>query len=403
MSDSPPEGGLLTPLARRPEWRLLDRNQGRVDRREFERLIREVYSRDGAFFDYLEMTEDQVVVFRDREKTEPLWTLRFDPSARGRVGRWWPSAAWTAVVRGATRVEPLRGLTIALDPGHIGGDWARMEERWFQVGARRPVMEAELNLITCRLLEPMLRAAGAEVVWTKHGYEPVTPFRPVDFEWEAILGLGDRHGTSARPERLAWWARRRAEALFYRTAEIQARADLLEKVRPDLTLCIHFNAAAEPPGRERFVEENRLVVFVLGSFMREELVFDDMKFALLRKLLEGSHPVEVAVADQVGEAMAAVWGLPPETYAGSEATHRVSPNPYVFGRNLLANRLFPGPTVFIEGPYMNNRTTYERLQAGDYEGEREVDGRMQRSIFREFAEIIATAVVRWAVQPSAGE
>ena len=34
------------------------------------------------------------------------------------------------------RAGPLSGLKIALDPGHIGGEWAKMEERWFKVGRR---------------------------------------------------------------------------------------------------------------------------------------------------------------------------------------------------------------------------------------------------------------------------
>ncbi|MFQ3670640.1 MAG: N-acetylmuramoyl-L-alanine amidase [Verrucomicrobiia bacterium] len=387
----------LTPLAPEPEWRVLDRYQGRMGRAEFERLIREVYSRDGALFDYLDLNDERVEVYRDLEKTERLWTLVFAPGNEARSpAAFRPAPALTAEVRGATAEQPLRGLRIALDPGHLGGDWAQMEERWFKVGSRRPVMEAELNMITCRLLETRLRAAGAEVVWTKYGYQPVTPFRPVDFELEAILGLAERHPNVSRPERLAWWARRRAEALFYRTAEIQARATLLERLRPDLTLCVHFNAAPEPAGPGRFVEVNRLVVFVLGSFMREELVFDDMKFALFRKLLEGTSSTEIAVANRVGEAMKETWDLPPETYVGSEATHRVSENPYVFGRNLLANRLFPGPTVFIEGPYMNHRLTYERLQAGDFDGVQEIEGRPWRSLFREFADLITAAVIRWA-------
>jgi hypothetical protein len=37
---------------------------------------------------------------------------------------------------------------------------------------------------------------------------------------------------------------------------------------------------------------------------------------------------------------------------------------------------------------MNNAETYARIQAGDYAGEREVAGKMRRSIFREYADAI---------------
>jgi hypothetical protein len=37
---------------------------------------------------------------------------------------------------------------------------------------------------------------------------------------------------------------------------------------------------------------------------------------------------------------------------------------------------------------MNNEETYARIQAGDYSGEREVAGKMRKSIFREYADSV---------------
>jgi hypothetical protein len=80
----------------------------------------------------------------------------------------------------------------------------------------------------------------------------------------------------------------------------------------------------------------------------------------------------------------------------------VNSNPYVWSRNLVANRAFPGPVIFVEGPYMNDRAIYKRLQAGDYEGEQEIGGVRYRSLFREFAEIMHAAVLEtcgWKPEP----
>jgi hypothetical protein len=38
---------------------------------------------------------------------------------------------------------------------------------------------------------------------------------------------------------------------------------------------------------------------------------------------------------------------------------------------------------------MNNRTVYERIQLGDYEGTRDVNGTPMKSIFREYADSVA--------------
>jgi N-acetylmuramoyl-L-alanine amidase len=46
--------------------------------------------------------------------------------------------------------KPLNGLRVAIDPGHIGGPWAQMEERSTRYHGSAPVQEGDLNLITAR-------------------------------------------------------------------------------------------------------------------------------------------------------------------------------------------------------------------------------------------------------------
>ena len=41
---------------------------------------------------------------------------------------------------------------------------------------------------------------------------------------------------------------------------------------------------------------------------------------------------------------------------------------------------------------MNNRTVYRRIQLGDFDGEKEVDGAMFRSLFREYADAIVAGL-----------
>jgi N-acetylmuramoyl-L-alanine amidase len=395
-----PSRPILSSLAPAPDWRLLDSHQKSITHDEFEKRVRRIYSRDGAFFNYLDLNKERVIVYRDTAKTVPLWTLHFAATPGETTSHpVWFSPASTSFLRKATTEKPLKGLRILLDPGHIGGEWAQMEERWMKIGNNPPVMEAELNTITCRILERLLREKGAEVLWTRKNFQPVTKKRPIDLEADALRLIMERDPRASQMprDRLTQLVKRRAEALFYRTAEIQARAEVVAKLRPDLILCVHFNAAPDPNfRRSSLLGENRLVVFTHGSYMAEEVVFDDMKYSLLQKLLERSSEAETALSNLIGEEMERTWKLPPEIYEGWNAVHRVSDNPYVFSRNLLANRLFVGPVIFIEGPYMNNRQTYPRLIAGDYEGVREIDGIPQRSIFREFAELITRAVVRYA-------
>ncbi|MGD0060462.1 MAG: N-acetylmuramoyl-L-alanine amidase [Verrucomicrobiia bacterium] len=358
------------------DWSALERYQQAISRAEFEGLLAGVYCPSGALTNYLTFGTNSVTVFSTPEKTNALFTLRFSSTASS-------PASHSSL--------PLK--RIALDPGHIGGEWARVEERFFQRGKDRPVQEAVLNLTAARLLKARLEAAGMEVFLTKDNFEPVTDKRPDDFraqaEQDIPLTRFDAFPPLDRDAARADAVRKRAEQLFYRSSEIAARARLVnEQIKPDLTICMHFNAV-EWDQCQNLVDDNRLVVFVHGDYLASELKDDDQKLRLFSKLLERSHPVEQTVAEAVATAMASATKLPPVEYGPTSGAIHVGDNPYVFARNLAANRLYNGPVVFLEPYYMNNRVVYERIQLGDYEGMRDVNGTPMKSIFREYADAVA--------------
>ncbi len=359
------------------DWSMLERYQQTVSRTEFETLLANVYCPSGTFTNYLTLTTNTVSVFSTTEKTNPpLFVLRFSSSVP------------------ATNLHPLFLKRIAVDPGHIGGAWARMEERFFVRGKERPVQEAELNLMVARLLKARLETMGAQVFLTKDNFEPVTDKRPEDFQAQAEqeVKTSTRFDTFPPLEREAAFAdavRKRAEVLFYRSSEIAARANLLnEKVKPDLTICLHVNAVEWDECND-LVDDNRLVVFVHGNYLASELKDDDQKLRLMEKILERSHSTEMAIAEAIAASLANATKLPPVDYGPNSGSVHVGDNPYVFARNLAANRLVNGPVVFLEPYYQNNRLVYQRIQLGDYEGLRDVNGTPMKSIFREYADAVA--------------
>ena len=109
---------------------------------------------------------------------------------------------------------------------------------------------------------------------------------------------------------------------------------------------------------------------------------------MLIKLLSGTHREELGVSEAVSKSLAAATGLPPFTYHSSNA-HPASSNPYLWVRNLLANRLFECPVVYCEPYVMNNSAVFNRVQLGDYPGRRNVGGVMLPSIYREYADAVA--------------
>ena len=101
-----------------------------------------------------------------------------------------------------------------------------------------------------------------------------------------------------------------------------------------------------------------------------------------------------AAAEAVAPALAAATGLPPYQYTGPNAL-RVGGNPYVWARNLLANRLYECPVVYVEPYVMNSPEVFARVQAGDYEGTRDFGGVQRTSIFREYADAVADGLAAY--------
>ena len=381
----------MTPLVKKVEWERLEKFQETMTREEFQRLLDTVYAPGGAAAGVIEVGENEAVIRKTLTPSETM-TLRF---AKGAATAKKAPSYWRTKAKG-TKKQPLKGVTIALDPGHIGGKWGLMEERSFARPGDKPVQEGDMTLRVAKLMAPKLQALGAEVQFARAKPEPISGFGVDSLEHEArkeldLLGISDARDRYDGPRdplksHTVQW---QAEKLFYRVAEIRERGRRVNtKLEPDVVVCIHFNADNwADPEAPVFTPVNDLHLLVHGCYSTGELRFDDQRYEMLLKLLNRSHERELAMSIPVAEAMRKATGLPAYQYTQGNAI-RVHPEGYIWARNLLANRLYECPTIFLEPYRMNNEEVYARIQAGDYEGEREVAGKMRKSIFREYADAV---------------
>jgi N-acetylmuramoyl-L-alanine amidase len=392
----------LTVLGRKPRWNVLEHYQQTITRDEFAHLINDVYCTHGRADDLIQIDNDSARILKNRA-AQSFFTLRFakDDVSRARVPRLWRPAKSLAA---ANPEKPLANLRVALDPGHLGGKWAKLEERWLHVDDSSPVTEGDLTLKVARILAPQLRKLGAKVLFVRKSTEPVTPMRPGDFKQLARKILIKNGVPQPRPDVLdpndplkEQTIRWQSEILFYRYSEIRRRAVLVNtKLHPDIVLCLHFNA--EPwgdPNSPRLTDVNHLHLLVNGSYSQEELEFDDERFEMVRRLLSRAFDEELPVADAVATAMAKATGLAPYQYPTTQVTTKVGTSGYVYARNLLATRLYRCPVVYCEPYVMNSKETFARIQAGDYEGTREINGVRRKSIFREYADTVAEGLAEY--------
>jgi hypothetical protein len=115
---------------------------------------------------------------------------------------------------------------------------------------------------------------------------------------------------------------------------------------------------------------------------------------MLRRLLSRAYDEEIKIADTVAGIMAKKTGLPPYQYT-TETVTKVGTSGYVYARNLVATRLYQCPVVYFEPYVMNNSEVFARVQAGDYEGTRSINGVERPSIFREYAHSVVDGLVEY--------
>jgi N-acetylmuramoyl-L-alanine amidase len=392
---------MLSPVADPPKWSDIQAMQESVTREEFERLLNTVYAPKDAAVGLIDVLPDHASIVEEFG-SPGRFDLRFAKNAASvhPAPRFWRTRK---EVGAAPKGRPMGGLRIALDPGHLGGEWARMEGRWYQTGADTlPVMEGDLALRTSEHLAKRLEAMGATVSWVRKAPGPTTALRPADFfsvarDLLAAQGIPEPRITYSQYEDPGRkdTIQNQAELLFYRMAEIRNRARLVNnELKPDLVLCLHFNAEAWGRDSEpEFVPRNHFHVLVNGAYSASELRLDDNRHDMLLRLLGGMTSEEERLATKVAETFARASALPPWTYTRDIAVP-VNDNPYVWARNLLANRLYRCPVVFLEPYVMNSREVWERVQAGDFEGERVIAGTLRKSICREYADAVADGLAK---------
>jgi N-acetylmuramoyl-L-alanine amidase len=393
----------LSPLGETPDWSRLDPYQHTITKADFLHQWESNYrDKEGsAPTPLVTVLEDRVRIVKQFKRPDDVYELRFSesPTPSG------PSRTW----RGAQDLppypspeRPLEGLRIAIDPGHIGGEWAKMEHRWLFIPKdpaadasqsspdSGPVAEGDSVLLVAKLLQAKLARLGATAMLVRSQALPVTAKRPRDFVEKARASGNFPPGATMENNPALASA---AERLFYLSDEIRARSRKLnDKLKPDLALCLHLNA--EPwgdPLKPQFVAANHVHLLINGCYSDAEIAFDDQRFELFLRLLQGFHPEEVAMATTVATVMAEATGLPSYAYTGPNA-RRTPISEYVWSRNLLATRLYACPVLFFEPYVMNNEVVYSRMQAGHYQGVRGILGTPRPSIYEEYAAAVANGV-----------
>ncbi len=341
---APSKSTNLAPLALSPDWSKLDRFQNIISKETFLNRLEKIYTKDSTWKKWITIDDannkaffgNYQLVFSPQDKLPPgslfEWKTRADLSD--------------------DRARPLEDLVIAIDPGHIGGDFAKIEEREHNHDDLT-IREGTMTLETALILKPLLEKLGASAILVRSKLEPITKNQAQDF---------------ADPR------------LFYRTSEIRARANVINQtIKPDLVICLHFNGT----GSKKLIPDQHFHIIINGTYTKGELAHEDERFEMLQRLLSGTITEEIPLAREVAASFNQRTKLPAYRYPNSSrASQNLANHPNLWARNLLANRLYQCPVIFIE-PYVMNSIPFVSRYRKNREG-----------IFKEYAQAVADGVAR---------
>ncbi len=373
--------GCATPAPEAKGWARLNPYQYALTTEEWRTALDNRFVPDGAGKGFLEITPEAKALCVKSSEATPLqpatvYVLHTRPADSPRPTlppgtRFWHSLAELGP---AVPGHPLAGLCVALDPGHLGGVWGPMEGRSFSFNGDPPVQEGDLALRVAQLLKPRLEALGAQVSFVRDQPGPVTGEK-----------FADVHPAS--------WAE--TEAFLNR--EIRARARRVNEVlRPDLVLCLHLDAVAWPDPKNLALvnQPQHFHIMVNGSYEPAEVANAEQRQEMLERIASGAADEELAVALAMAEGAVPVFGQPASGYT-SPVGVALGGNGYVWGRNVLADRLYRCPVVFLEPYVANSVEGYAHIQAGEYAGTREFNGVARKNIFEEYGDAVVAGLVKY--------
>lgn len=392
----------LSALGQEPDWKKLNVFAETMTKSEFEEAWRDVYSEANAMPPPFQIKDTAVSIPTGQAK-EPTFNVPFLASgekSKSNAPMSWRRARDLPVLG---KRPPLSDLVIAIDPGHIGGAYATMEERMLSFKEGESIREGDLSLLTAKILKERLMALGAVASLVRETAEPVTKKRPQDFQNEALAVLTEAGFPTpaqtyagltgdAKLLTVQW----QSEKLFYRVSEIHARAERVnQQIKPDLVLCLHFNAESWGDATApQFSPKNHLHILVNGCYAPVELQQQDVRFQMLQRLLSRTHEEEIPLATAIATTMSQTTGLPAYVYTTPNARH-AGKNPYVYARNLLANRLYECPVVYLEPFVMNHEETYRRLLCEHYLGRTLIGGKLTTSAIEDYINGIVTGLLTY--------
>jgi len=290
------------------------------------------------------------------------------------------------------KIQPLKGVTILLDPGHMGNNVFEGRFIYDPDTLQMVTNEAALNLGVAFWAEKLLKAKGARVVLTKRTLTSLRNDHPSNannlhryllllvYDWmiHNQTGLEKIRRKKGRDAVLKTMQEKYEEFRTipedrhraYNRRDMEDRVRMAYRIKPDLWISIHHNAWNEydqPP------LQSYIMAFIAGAFAPGELQTEAERYHFLRHVLTGHLADSKQLAAEIMQAMEKHLGLKAVRYDegynpypngykdqfAKEYSYLVRYSKYmgepgVYSRNLFLTKKMPGVGTLVEAGYFTD-------------------------------------------------
>lgn len=276
----------------------------------------------------------------------------------------------------------LKGMKIAIDPGHIGGAYhmGETESRCMTLAIdstkQIQLVEGNLTFFTALLLKHKLDSMGAQTMMTRTD-TGLSSLGITFFEWKKKIknkpyldSLISNNLISEKGVRLLH-AHLPDKVLFtdvFGSVDMAARAKKINTFHPDITVIIHYNVNERNLGWNHTTDKDYVMAFVPGCITSEDLKTLAGRLNFLRLLLSPDIERSIELSSAVAKHISSGLNVPlaQKTDATYLTEHCLStPQKGVYSRDLALTRLIIGPLVYGEPLYQDNNSECLLLTAKD--------------------------------------
>lgn len=337
---------------------------------EVESKLQKMLIKDEEVYDFIRLDDQALHIYaskKDKEKHNPEFSLQFGRELKPHKQNYITNI----------QSKPLMGLRVAIDPGHIGGEFSKLEQRYIemepneqnQLKEKAFFNEGTLSTITAKKIAQRVEELGGETFLTRH--RPGQVALAKDFYmwmYEDFPLVVDQLTADFEPAKIIkeknWWQNQAEPFEIFRSTynflEIEKRAEIINNFNPDVTISCHYNLGGiyDDRGLNPGTQDDHMLFFVAGAFKRGHLRDEGIRKSSLKSPDSRYEFVRLLVTNDIEESIKlAQIGLKHAKKTLNIRTgddqnyHKVlclKQSDGIYHRNLMLSRLVHSPIIYFE-------------------------------------------------------